>query len=162
MERYEDLVQKCRRELDGQYEQAEGWPEVDLSAVEVEILTDRFFARPMAVLAAARGLRHAVARRPGAQPPGIVLLGSYRCILSFDLRPAPEHGQWRDPGPPAEPRAALAPVSVLHPRRGATAPGAARTNRAHHPLLPTGVFSRTELLLKGEIERTLSPVRVPR
>ena len=87
MERYENLAQTYRRELDEQYEQAEGWPEVDLSAVAVEILTDRFFARPMAVLAAARGLRHAVAQRPGVQPPGVVLLGSYRCILSFDATP---------------------------------------------------------------------------
>ena len=41
----------------------------------------------MAVLAAARGLRQALAQRPGAQPPGIVLLGSYRCIPSFDETP---------------------------------------------------------------------------
>jgi len=87
MERYKDLVQKYRRELDAQYEQLEGWPEVDLSAVDVEILTDRFFAQPMAVLAAARGLRQAVAQRPGVQPPGIVRLGSYKWILSFDETP---------------------------------------------------------------------------
>jgi hypothetical protein len=41
----------------------------------------------MAVLAAARGLRQAVAERPGAQPPGRVRLGSYRCVLSFDETP---------------------------------------------------------------------------
>jgi hypothetical protein len=87
IEGYEDLVQTYRRELDEQYEQEESQPEVDCSAVAVEIQTDRFFAQPIAVLAAARGLRQAVAQRPGAQPPGVVLLGAYRCILSFDEMP---------------------------------------------------------------------------
>jgi hypothetical protein len=87
LERYEDLVQTYRSELDGQYEEGEGGPEVDCSAIAIEVLTDRFFARPMAVLAAARGLREAFAQRPGAQPPGVVLLGAYRCILSFDETP---------------------------------------------------------------------------
>jgi len=41
----------------------------------------------MAALAAARGLRQAVAQRPGVQPPGVILLGSYRCVLSFDETP---------------------------------------------------------------------------
>lgn len=85
--RYEDLVKEHRREVDAQYEEGQGGPEVDCSTVEIAIRTDRFFARPMAVLAAARGLRQAVAHRPGAPPPGVVLLGAYRCILSFDETP---------------------------------------------------------------------------
>jgi hypothetical protein len=87
MERYERLVEDYRRELDAQYELPEGWPEVDLSGVEVDIQGDRFFARPMAALAAARGLRRAVAERPRAQPPGVIFLGSYKCILSFAETP---------------------------------------------------------------------------
>jgi hypothetical protein len=87
MERYEHLVEKHRCELEAQYDQQEAWPEVDLSGVDIEIQADRCFARPMAALAAARGLRQAVALRPGAQPPGVVRLGSYRCVLSFDETP---------------------------------------------------------------------------
>ncbi len=87
MERYEQLVLAHRRELEAQYEQLEGWPEVDLSGVDVEMQDNRFFPRPMAVLAAARGLRQAVAQRAGVQPPGVVRLGSYRCVLSFDETP---------------------------------------------------------------------------
>jgi hypothetical protein len=86
-ERYEHLVRTYRRELDAQHEELEGSPEVDLSGVDVEIQADRFFARPMAALAAARGLRQAVALRPGAQPPGVIRFGSYRCVLSFDETP---------------------------------------------------------------------------
>jgi len=37
MERYEHFVEKHRRELEAQYELLEGWPEVDLSGVDVEI-----------------------------------------------------------------------------------------------------------------------------
>ena len=37
MERYEHLVQKHLRELDAQYELQEGWPEVDLSGVDIKI-----------------------------------------------------------------------------------------------------------------------------
>lgn len=41
----------------------------------------------MAALAACRGLRRAVATRPGVQPPAVLLLGHYRCIVSFDRTP---------------------------------------------------------------------------
>ena len=84
MDRYEDQVRTHRRELDAQYEHPGGWPEVDLSGVDVEIQRDCPFTRPMAALAVARGLRQTVAERLGAQPPGRVRLGSYRCVLSFD------------------------------------------------------------------------------
>lgn len=87
MERYEQFVRRHRREMDAQYELPEGWAEIDLSGIDVDIQADRFFARPMAALAAARGLRQAVAERLGAQPPGVLLLGSYRCLLSFDETP---------------------------------------------------------------------------
>jgi len=62
-----------------------GWQTV--SVWESEDAMDRFFAPPLIMLAAARGLRQAVADRPGAQPPGIVLLGQYKCVLSFDETP---------------------------------------------------------------------------
>jgi hypothetical protein len=32
-------------------------------------------------------LRQVVAKRPGLQPPGVILLRSYRCVLSFDATP---------------------------------------------------------------------------
>lgn len=85
--RYDQLIQQHRCDIEAQFGQQEGWPALDLSNLEVEIQTDRFFAPPMAALAAARGLRQAVAARPGAQPPGIVLLGQYKCVLSFDETP---------------------------------------------------------------------------
>lgn len=87
LERYEQLIRQHRRDVDAQYEQQEGWPALDLSGLDVEIQTDRFFTPPMLALAAARGLRHAVAARPGAPPPGIALLGQYKCVLSFDETP---------------------------------------------------------------------------
>lgn len=87
VERYEHRIQQCRREVESQYGQQEHWPVLNLSGFDVEIQTDRFFFPPMAVLAAARGLRQAVAARPGAPPPGIALLGSYKCVLSFDETP---------------------------------------------------------------------------
>ena len=87
VEHYEQLVRQHRREVDAQYGQQEGWPSLDLSDLDVEIRPDRCFARPMAMLAVARGARQAVADRPGAQPPSVVLLGQYRCVLSFDETP---------------------------------------------------------------------------
>jgi hypothetical protein len=91
VERYEQLVQEYRRATEGQYEQRERWPVVDLSGAYVEIQPDRFFFPPMASLAAARGLRQAIAAHQSAQPPGIVLLGDYKCILSLDETPQAPH-----------------------------------------------------------------------
>ena len=87
VERYHALVAACRREADTQSESAEGPVELDLSTMDVTIETDRFAALPMAALAAARGLRLAVAARPGVRPPAALLLGPYRCIGSFDRTP---------------------------------------------------------------------------
>jgi hypothetical protein len=87
MDRYEHQVRTHRHELDAWYEEREGCPEVDLSGVDVDFRPECFFAPPMAALAAARGLRQTVAERPGAQPPGRIRLGSYRCVLSFDETP---------------------------------------------------------------------------
>ena len=87
VERYHALVAACRGEADAQYEVPEGPVELDLSTVDVAIETHRFAAPPMAALAAARGLRHAVAARLGVQPPAALLLGPYRCIVSFDQTP---------------------------------------------------------------------------
>jgi hypothetical protein len=72
-------------------EQQEGWPLLDLSDLDVAIPTDRFLAPPMAALAAARGLRQAVAARPGAHPPAVALIGPYKGVLSFDETPQAPH-----------------------------------------------------------------------
>jgi hypothetical protein len=87
VERYEQLIEHHRRDIERQYDQQEEWPVLDLSRFDVDIQTDCFVTPPMAVLAAARGLRRAVAARPGVHPPGIVLLGRYKCVLSFDHTP---------------------------------------------------------------------------
>jgi len=85
--RYEDLVERYRGHFEAGYERAEAWPELDLSRCEIDFAADRFSCAAMDVLAASRALRQVVAGRPGLQPPGVILLGSYRCVLSFDETP---------------------------------------------------------------------------
>jgi hypothetical protein len=87
VERYHALVAAFRHKADDQYEIPGGPVELDQSTVNVTIEPDRFAALTMAVLAAARGLRHAVAARLGMEPPAALLLGPYRCIVSFDQTP---------------------------------------------------------------------------
>jgi hypothetical protein len=53
----------------------------------MDVAADRFSCVAMDVLAASRALRQVVAGRPGLQPPGVLLLGSYRCVLNFDETP---------------------------------------------------------------------------
>ena len=91
VERYQRLIHQYRCDMESQYEQRDRWPGLDLSDLDVEIQTDCFFAPPMAALAAARGVRQAIAARPGARPSGIVLLGAYKCVLSFDETPQAPH-----------------------------------------------------------------------
>jgi hypothetical protein len=87
-ERYQEAVKQQRHEVEAGYEHHDSWPIVDLSGLAVEVPPDRFFAPPMATLAAARASRQAVAARPGA--PAVVRLGPYRCQLSFnETRGAP-------------------------------------------------------------------------
>jgi hypothetical protein len=85
--RYEDLVERYRGHFDAGYERAEAWPELDLSGCEIDVAADRFSCAAMDILAASRALRQVVAGRPGLEPPGVILLGSYRCVLSFDATP---------------------------------------------------------------------------
>jgi hypothetical protein len=88
-EGYQQAVQQQRHELEAEYEHQGRWPVVDLSGLAVEIPTDRFFAPPMATLAAARASRQAVAARPGT--PAVMRLGPYCCRLSFDATPWAPH-----------------------------------------------------------------------
>lgn len=87
VDRYQDLVETYHHHFEAQHEEVEGCPVLDLSALEIAILTDRLSTPPMETLAASRGLRQAVAGRPGLQPPGVLRLGNYRCVLSFDRMP---------------------------------------------------------------------------
>jgi hypothetical protein len=87
LERYHAAVDRYRRDAEARYD-VPGTPvEVDLSEVEVAVPADRFAAAPMAALAACRGIRQVVAARPGAEPPAVLLLGHYRCIVSVDRTP---------------------------------------------------------------------------
>jgi hypothetical protein len=81
-ERYQQAVQQQRQELEIEYAHQGRWPAVDLSGLAVDVPPDRFFAPPMATLAAARASRQAVATSPGA--PALMRLGPYCCRLSFD------------------------------------------------------------------------------
>ena len=89
--RYEDLVERYRGHFELEYELAEAWPELDLSRCEVDLAADRFSSAAMDVLAASRALRQVVAGRPGLQPPGVILLGPYRAVVSFDETPESPH-----------------------------------------------------------------------
>jgi hypothetical protein len=88
-ERYQQAVQQQRQELEIGYAHRGRWPVVDLSDVAVGVPPDRFFAPPMATLAAARAVRQAVATRPGV--PALMRLGPYSCRLSFDEMPGAAH-----------------------------------------------------------------------
>ena len=88
-ERYQQAVQQQRQELEAGYAHQGSWPSVDLSGLVVEVPPDRFFAPPMATLAAARASRQAVAARPGT--PAVMRLGPYCCRLSFDETPGAPH-----------------------------------------------------------------------
>jgi hypothetical protein len=74
-ERYQQAVQQQRQELEAGYAHQGRWPAVDLSGLAVEVPPDRFFAPPMATLAAARASRQAVATCPGALT--LMRFGSY-------------------------------------------------------------------------------------
>ncbi|HZP39589.1 MAG TPA: hypothetical protein VFE48_24205 [Methylomirabilota bacterium] len=88
-ERYHEAVQQRRGELEIGYLHLGRWRNIDLSSLVVDVPADRFFAPPMAVLAAARAVRQAVATRPGV--PAVMRLGPYACRLSFDETPRARH-----------------------------------------------------------------------
>lgn len=88
-ERYQQAVRQHRQEMEAGFEDQGRWPVVALSGLAVEVPPDRFFAPPMATLAAARAVRQAVVTRPGG--PAFLRLGPYSCRLSFDETPGAPH-----------------------------------------------------------------------
>jgi hypothetical protein len=112
VERYRAAVTGFRRIVERQLAESEELPTIDLRFLELAFQPRRCIAVAMEALAACRGLREAVAERPGLLPPVRLVLGRYLCVLSFDKidgRPHPwalhlSISNWVAPGhlPPAD------------------------------------------------------------
>ena len=75
------LCAGCRTDIDAQdqFADSEDSPVIELPRVDVDHQPGRLIAVRMLALAAARGLREAVAERPGLLLPATVVLGRYTC-----------------------------------------------------------------------------------
>lgn len=88
LERYLTGVEAYRHEWQGAYEYSEEQHVVDLAGDDVQLFDpSRFVTVPARVLAAARGLRHAVAAHPGSPPAGLLAAGQFTFALSLDATP---------------------------------------------------------------------------
>lgn len=77
LERYRSMVAGFRRDAERQFEESDEWPLIEFPLVELNLQPGRLIAVPMVALAASRGLREVVARRPGLVPPVRLVLGRY-------------------------------------------------------------------------------------
>jgi hypothetical protein len=112
VDRYRSMVAGFRRNTERQFAESEEWPLIEFPLLELNVQPGRLIAVPMEALAASRGLREAVAERPGLAPPVRLHLGRYLCLLSFDKidnRPHPwalhlSASNWVAPGhlPPTD------------------------------------------------------------
>lgn len=87
LDRYLKLVENYRRQWETFYglDWERGLPEIDFSSLDLDFSGERWPSMRAEVLAAARGMRKAVATRPGeGDAPGMLRVGQFQCILSFD------------------------------------------------------------------------------
>jgi len=90
LDRYLKLVENYRRQWETFYglDWEKELPEIDFSSLDLDFSGERWPSMRAEVLAAARGMRKAVATRPGEEdPPGLLRVGQFQCILSFDGTP---------------------------------------------------------------------------
>jgi len=84
VERYRATVDGFRGAAERQLAESEETPSIDMEVLDLAFQPGRYIAVTMEALAACRGLRQAVAERPGLEPPVRIALGRYLCVLSFD------------------------------------------------------------------------------
>jgi hypothetical protein len=82
--RYLRMVEDYRRQWEAFYQEDPPAGEIDFSADFLEPREDRLTTLPVRALAAARGLRKAVAAHPGSLPVGFLRIGWYNCVMSLD------------------------------------------------------------------------------
>jgi hypothetical protein len=107
------LVENYRQQWEAFYSlhvAPEDRPAVDFSAIDLDPSGERWVAVPAQVLAAARGMRKAVATRPGEEvPPGFLRVGQFNCLLSFDGTPS-----FNNTRPPDDPMPYALHLSVMN------------------------------------------------
>lgn len=85
IDRYLKLVEQARQGWEQIYGHDDELPECDLSEVLFAEPSERqAVAFPARVLAAARGLRLAVETHPLEDPPGMLRIGQFNCLLSIE------------------------------------------------------------------------------
>jgi len=85
LDRYHSLVEEYHRQWEDFYRSEPELHEMDLSTVSIEIPTEtRITSIPSVALAAARGLRKAALAHPGMPPVGLLQIGHFGCLVSFD------------------------------------------------------------------------------
>jgi hypothetical protein len=78
LERYQSIVADLRGDAETLFDESEEWSLIEFPLIELNLQPGRLIAVPMVALAASRGLREAVARRPGLVPPVTLVLRRYR------------------------------------------------------------------------------------